>query len=545
MGKNKIFNNKLLKNSNNSENLKDDLVENTEIIEEKVIEKKDTNENEVNNTSSENVALEKDLIDQKENEENIDKEAIKEDENNQKENIDIDSEKQIIEKKIKTKYTFKTFLKRFWYWFVVIPILIVGIILWAYYSGYISKPSSNIDPEKEIVNEITASPEAINLYLGQIYNISLNKGYENAKFTLEKGGIFTISDNGIINPIKAGSDIIHITIDNKRKDCLVEINAEYTILYLKAGTEIPLSYVLKGTDENLSPIISTGTPDAELENQSEIIIEQDMEKQVIRLNKPGKADISVYQNQSEFRYIFIECYDANDDYWKTHKESEIDASYLTSDLKDIIADKFKAVETTKTTMHTGIAEFMDDLYDTNDFINYPGFIGVFCLQGDEYIDNSNLRFNAKDFGEFDVFIVLFPTDPYIKDSNNELTEEQKEKRLYDYIVTNLKAKRIRVNVEYTKNYYELTLNEVHYPSDFAEAEKWTMDVEYGYKITEESQKYVTVQNDADGYIESFIIQIDENEINDDLSIKFDAYSRLDNYKIGEMYIFPLEEDQQQ
>ncbi|MBO5305067.1 MAG: hypothetical protein J6A99_05280, partial [Clostridia bacterium] len=90
------------------------------------------------------------------------------------------------------------FAKRYWYWLVVIPLLIVSIILFCYFQGYF-EPKSN-------VKLTTSAPREIDLIIGKSYNmdVSASDGSE-VTYEIMKGDAEILRiDGNVITAILPG-----------------------------------------------------------------------------------------------------------------------------------------------------------------------------------------------------------------------------------------------------------------------------------------------------------------------------------------------------
>ncbi len=115
--------------------------------------------------------------------------------------------------------------KRYWYWLVVIPLLIVAIILFCYFQGY-------FDP-KNNVKLLTSAPFEIELDIGKSYNMDVvaSDGSEVTYKIMEGDEVVITLEDNVVTAIKPGETRIVASGGGQSKIFLIK--ASQTIISWK------------------------------------------------------------------------------------------------------------------------------------------------------------------------------------------------------------------------------------------------------------------------------------------------------------------------
>ncbi|MCR4661919.1 MAG: hypothetical protein K5765_08005 [Clostridia bacterium] len=472
---------------------------------------------------------------------NADKENIETIEQSKEE---LDNTKSV-KKKEKIKYTPKQFFKRFWYWFVVMPLLIVGILLWLYFMDFhIEEKNNQFSPDPEIIEKgITDCPENVDMYLGRSFYISIDSKYAGATFSMDNGGIVEIDDDGYVKAVKIGTDVIHVIKDSMQKDIHVNVTSYQETINVKVGFVLTKQYLQKGIDlsKTIGQSFGNEYDEGEETNKPNVLQVEETTGDFTIIN-PGKASIEIYQDNNLYRIVNIYAYAVDDEYWNNKQETIISESLTTSFFKDYIIENTTVVDFNVPIMQTGYTNISAKLKD-NSLLTESGIFGFFCAQGDEYLNESKFEFYGRDVGDFDIYIFRIPFDDKYTTIKGyaSMNDEEKEAAARKYLLEHTKVIRGRIQVGYQVAYCDLTVYEEHTPADFIEEVSWNYSGENMFKVGKEFERFFETTCDENGYLQSFTIIVTESDEKDmdKLKLRLDSYDLLTGEKVGEVYISPV------
>ena len=128
----------------------------------------------------------------------------------------------------KPKKTFKQVLKRYWYWFATIPLLIVVSFVWLYFIGV-------FDTVNAIVVRSTA-PQDINLPVNSTYHLVVTTDTgDTPVYSSNHPSIVEVTSDGLLITHNEGAAIVTASFGKKKYQVAVSVSAFAKVWYLTVG----------------------------------------------------------------------------------------------------------------------------------------------------------------------------------------------------------------------------------------------------------------------------------------------------------------------
>lgn len=128
----------------------------------------------------------------------------------------------------KSKKSFKTVLRRYWYWFATIPVLFVVSFVWLYFIGV-------FDSVNAIVIR-TSTPDAIEMPVESMYHMVVTSDSgETPVFSSNHPSIVEVTEDGYLISHREGSAVITASFGKRRHEVAVTVTALSTVWYLMPG----------------------------------------------------------------------------------------------------------------------------------------------------------------------------------------------------------------------------------------------------------------------------------------------------------------------
>ena len=126
------------------------------------------------------------------------------------------------------KKTFKAVLRRYWYWFVAIPVLLCVSFVWLYFIGV-------FDSVNAIVIR-TSTPEAISMPVDSMYHMVVTSNSDIPPvFSSNHTSVVEVTEDGFLIAHKEGSAVVTATFGKKRYQVAVNVYALSVAWYMVAG----------------------------------------------------------------------------------------------------------------------------------------------------------------------------------------------------------------------------------------------------------------------------------------------------------------------
>lgn len=125
------------------------------------------------------------------------------------------------------------FCKRYWYWFVTIPVLIGVVIGWCFGMGYFSKKEA-----------VTQSIEQMSIYPGSYYVLDVDVARKDVEINVREGyeDFIEVKEN-VLYAKKEGNAYVNVKNGSTETTYLFHIEPRYMNWYLATGDTVPSQYV--------------------------------------------------------------------------------------------------------------------------------------------------------------------------------------------------------------------------------------------------------------------------------------------------------------